>query len=118
MGFFLIIVFAISLGYAASESGRYIAAQRSENILVVYSRKKLGRRLWISGLLMGEVILIATRLYGVVGEVSLAFIIGFLTLSMGALIGIFVLLILDLRETRRGAKEVHERLKEELLRKL
>lgn len=115
MEVFLVVVFLLALGYGGGEAGRYVAAQRREGGGGPYARRRLKRRLWLSFLLMFEVVLMALRLYVVVGDVSLGFFLVFIFLTMGCLVLIFRGVIADLKETRQEALELEVLLRAELL---
>ncbi len=115
MGYFLIAVVLMTIGYSFSECARYISMKRSEVLPEALVRGRLIRRLTISGLLLFVCALITLRLFVWTGEPSLVFFLFFSLGAFGSMFGIFALLFRDVRETKKEVKALHERLQQEIL---
>jgi hypothetical protein len=115
VGYFLVGVVLMTIGYSFSECARYVSMRRSDTLPAELVRSRLVRRLSISILLLFVCGLIALRLFWWTGEPSLAFFLLFSVGALGSMIAIFTLLFRDVRETRKEVKALQERLQKEIL---
>ena len=113
----LVLLACLVIGYAFAECGRYLAANRRPNPPLPYPVTRLRGRLAMAAAL-GELALVAFRLYVWTGELPVGAALAYLGVTCALLLVLFGLVAADLRETRAAIRRARGALHDDLRREL